>query len=108
MRRRGFYFHRLQGLSGRPLKPLLKDNDPNLSMGQLLWADAVYVRDPLRFDELSPGRLLQLAAITHEIYASYDYAARVLAEFDRQTGGSLQQGYLACLTGNAAPAAVPA
>src|SRR5262249_46286712 len=87
LRRRGFYFHRFHGLAGRPLKPLVKDNNPSLSMGQVLWADAVYVRDPQRLCELAPPALLKLAAITHEIYASYDYAAAVLEAYDRRTGG---------------------
>ena len=108
MRRRGFYFHRFHGLSGRPLKPLLRDNNPNLSMGQLLWADAVYVRDPLRLDELPPDSLLKLAAIAHEVYASYDYAAKVLQEFDRQTGAALCASYLARLTGQPEPVPAPA
>ena len=100
MRRHGFYFHRFHDVSGRTLKPLVLNNNPALSMGQVLWADAVYVRDPLRLDTLSPDRLLKLAAITHEVYASYDYAALALAAYDRQTGHSLQQNYLARLTGH--------
>jgi FkbM family methyltransferase len=99
LRRRGFYFHRFYGISGRPLKPLLKDNNPSLSMGQMLWADAVYVRDPQRLGELTPAALLKLAVITHEIYGSYDYVAKVLEAYDFQTGGSVQPVYLARLTG---------
>lgn len=106
LRRRGFYFHRFHGLSGRPLKPLLRDNNPNLSMGQLLWADAVYLRDPLRLDELPPHGLLKLGAIAHEVYSSYDYTAKVFQEFDRQTGAAVHPAYLARLTGQPAP--VPA
>ena len=108
MRRRGFYFHRFHGLAGRPLKPLLKDNDPSASLGQMLWADAVYLRDPRRLGELSPEALLKLAAITHEIYASYDYTAKVLEAYDRQTGAALQSLYLARLTAHPEPVAVPA
>lgn len=108
LRRRGFYFHRFQGLSGRPLKPLLRDNTPTLSMGQVLWGDAVYLRDPLRFRELTPEALLKLAAITHEVYQSYDYTAHVLETYDRKTGSNLYPVYLAGLTGQPDPAAVPA
>lgn len=108
LRRRGFYFHRFHGIAGRPLKPLMKDNNPNLSMGQMLWADAVYVRDPRRLSELTPAALLKLAAITHEIYGSYDYAATVIETYDRLTGASLYPAYLAQLTGQPDPMAVPA
>ncbi len=106
LRRRGFYFHRFHSMMGRPIKPLLRDNNPNASMGQVLWGDAVYVRDPLRLDELSPVQLLKLGAVMHEVYKSYDYVSRVLAFHDKATGSRLYMDYLTRLTGQPQPEAV--
>jgi FkbM family methyltransferase len=108
LRRRGFYFHRFQRMSGRPMKPLLRNNDPVLSMGQALWADAVYVQDPLRLHERTPEALLKLAAIMHEVYECFDYTAKVFEAYDRLTGAQVRNSYLARLIGQPDPAAVPA
>ena len=45
LREQGFAFHTFLPISGRPLKPLVTGNDPNRPFKQLLWTDAVYVRD---------------------------------------------------------------
>ncbi|MSO74099.1 MAG: hypothetical protein EXQ99_02955 [Alphaproteobacteria bacterium] len=54
LRAHGFMFHKFLGLSGRAFRPFLRDKNPNLSIGQILWSDAVYVCDFTRFDELAP------------------------------------------------------
>jgi len=56
--------------AGRTFKPLLVNNDVNTAMSQMLWGDAVYVRDFMAFDRLAPVALLKLACIVHECYGS--------------------------------------
>ncbi len=97
LRRRGFWFHRFAGLAGRALKPLLINNDPYATIGQLLWADAVYIRDLMQLDGLAPAKLLHLAVILHEVYNSFDTCAHVLGHYDQKTGGSLRDTYMAKL-----------
>jgi hypothetical protein len=67
-------------------------------VSQMLWCDAVYVRDFLAFDRLAADQLLKIAAILHEDYASYDFACLALASYDRKTGSDLQASYLSYLT----------
>lgn len=93
LRARGFTFYRFQSLMGRTVKPLVCNNDPNASMGQILWGDAVYTRDLLRLRELPPPKLLRLAAILHEVYGAYDLAAKSLQAYS----SNLYSQYLSAL-----------
>jgi hypothetical protein len=98
LRAQGFAFHTLVP-SGRTFKPILVNNDPCGWVRQIVWADAVYVRDFMTFGELVPQSLLKLAAIFHEIYESIDVAALALGAYDKNTGSSLQANYLRRLAG---------
>ena len=94
LRSKGFALH-LLGRTSKTFKPVIFNNDVNAGLSQILWGDAVYVRDFMRFDQLSGVALLKLATILHEIYRSVDLVAVTLAAYDRQNGsGSLQQVYL--------------
>jgi FkbM family methyltransferase len=102
LRVRGFQFHRMEA-AGRTFKPLISNNNPNATMGQLLWGDAVYVRDFMTFDRLAPTALLKLACILHECYRSYDLAAVALEAHDRQAGTRIHAAYLEKLTSPQTP-----
>jgi FkbM family methyltransferase len=93
LRSKGFALHRL-GQTGRTFKPLIFRNDVNAALSQVLWGDAVYVRDFMSFDGLSGQTLLKMATILHENYRSVDLAAVALASYDRQLGTGLQPDYL--------------
>ena len=92
LRAQGFQVHRLS-LTGRTFKPLIMKSDANAA-SQLLWGDAIYVRDFLAFDQLAPANLLKLAVMLHENYGSCDLAALALEAYDRQCGSHLQPAYL--------------
>jgi len=107
LRRNGFCFHRFAGLAGRTFKPMVAHNDPNAMLSQMLWADAVYVRDWMRWDSLTADQLLRMALILHEVYGSFDLCMIALAQFDRRSGGALCGQYLQQLRcENASPLAV--
>jgi FkbM family methyltransferase len=93
LRESGFMFHRFLDLHGRTYKPLMVNNDPNISLSQVLWSDAVYVPDLSRLDRLEPDSLIKLAALLHEVYGSCDLCHVVLAAHDRQCGSSYSQRY---------------
>jgi FkbM family methyltransferase len=99
LRGHGFQLHRLPTAAGRTFKPLVANNDLNATMSQILWADAVYVRDFLTFDQMPPTALLKIACILHENYRSFDLAALALESYDRQTGAHARQSYIQRLTG---------
>jgi FkbM family methyltransferase len=99
LRSKGFLLHRLER-TGRTFKPLIFNNDINATLSQILWGDAIYVRDFMQFDQLSGAALLKLATILHETYRSADLVAVVLAAYDRQHASNLQQIYVGKLTGS--------
>jgi hypothetical protein len=93
LRESGFLFHNFFGVAGRMFKPLINHNDVNAMGSQLLWADAVYIRNFMHLDQLSPTQLLKLAIILHEVYGSLDVCAFVLQAYDRQVGDGLLDAY---------------
>ena len=99
LRRQGFCFHCLHGVSGRTFKPVVVNNDPRRGLNQALWGDAVYVKDWMGWDRLEAASLLKAALILHEVYGSYDLAQHALEHHDRQTGAALQMRYLERLFG---------
>jgi FkbM family methyltransferase len=98
LRSKGFSLHRMTQ-SGRTFKPLIFMNEINAALSQILWGDAVYVRDFMQFDQLSGTALVKLATILHETYRSVDLAAFALAAYDRQNASNLQQTYIRKLAG---------
>lgn len=94
LRALGFQCHRIMNADGRAFRPLIYNNNPHDSGSHLLWADAVYIRDYMAFDQLAPGALLKLAVILHENYRSFDLVALALESHDRKTGSRLQPAYL--------------
>ena len=102
LRARGFVIHRFEPLVGRDFKPLLFGTDPYIGHSQLLWADAIFVRDFTRLDRLDPGQLLRLAVILHDCYRSHDLVLFLLREYDRRTGAIYGDTFFKSVTGNAA------
>lgn len=94
----GFRFHKFTGLGGRTFKPLVAGDNPNAPLSQFLWADAVYVRDFMKLDELPEESLLKLTIILHELYSAYDLAALTLRAFDAKTDAGLWPVYIKRLT----------
>jgi len=93
LRRHGFLFHTMVPF-GRTFRPLAVNNNDEAWMRQIIWADAVYVRDFTKFAGLPAEALLKIAAILHENYQSFDLAALALDAYDKQTGSGLQANYL--------------
>lgn len=94
MRERGFVLHRLLGAGSRAFAPMLVNGDPNRGLNQLIWSDAVYMRDFMTLDQLEPHELLQAAAILHTCYGSYDLVYRYLAAHDERAPGLYAPRYL--------------
>ena len=101
MRDRGFVFHRFSSQQGRCMKPLSIASNPYGMLSQMLWGDAIYVRDLFELRNYSQPQLLSAALVLHEVYHSYDVVAHILQVYDsraavatvvpRNTDGSLEQ-----------------
>lgn len=94
LRAQGFQFHAFNGLAGRAFKPLLFNNDVNQPLRQVLWSDAFYVRDWMKFDALPADKLRNYAILAHDILGSYDLAHLVLTALDQRQGSTLATTYL--------------
>jgi FkbM family methyltransferase len=100
LRKSGLWLHKLDGVQGRVLQPLIPNNNPFAPLSQLIWADAaIYVRSFMTFDRVPPEKLLKLAIILHEVYSSWDLAALALQHHDLLTGKGLWKAYLNRVTG---------
>ncbi len=96
LRDRGFALHKLIDCAGRPFRPFNTPN-PFLPMSQVLWADAIFVRDFTRLDAYSDDDLLKAAAILDVVYSSYDLVGILLAEYDKRAKSSVRQAYVSDL-----------
>lgn len=94
LRRNGFLFHRFHSVFGRVFKPLISQNDVNAKGSQMMWADAVYVKDFMALEKLSEEKLLKLAVILHEVYGSFDLCCVALGHYDDKAGTGLKDDYL--------------
>lgn len=97
LRAHGFMFHRFERTEGRVLQTVSVVHDTENERRQMLWADAVYIRDIAAWKELGDASLLKLAAILHELYGSFDFVARLFQLRDERTGGASWRSYLSAL-----------
>lgn len=103
LRGQQFQFHTFNGFGGRAFKPLILNNDVNQGVRQMLWSDALYVRDWMKLDLLDETKLRKYAVLAHDVLASHDLALVVLAALDRRVGGNHAVRYLKRLVGEDAP-----
>lgn len=76
LRRQGFVPHRFVSTRTWPLAPVVWADPLERAARQLVEADLLYVRDPVRFAELDPGGLARLALIADVAYGSFGLALR--------------------------------
>lgn len=88
MQSQGFMLHKLIEVAGRNYRPINSPN-PVEPISQILWADAVFVRDVRVLDGWSEAQLLKAATVLHEVYLSYDLVNRLIMEIDRRRGAGL-------------------
>jgi FkbM family methyltransferase len=99
LRGHGFLLHRFEPLVSRVVKPMLLGGNIRAGFSQVLWTDAIFVRDPTKLDALDDGQLLRTAILLHECWGSVDLALHFLLAHDRRIGGALGPRYLQAITG---------
>ncbi len=99
LRSQGFCFLQFSYLMGRSFKPLIKDDDPNKSICQTLWGDAIYVRDFRSRKHFDDRILKTIILIAHAFYRGFDLAHLCLEELDRRHGSSLAASYRSDILG---------
>ena len=84
LRAAGFVLHKFDSMESRAVAPMAVNGDIYRGLGQVFWADAIFVRDFTRPEALSDEKLLKLCIILHDMYKSYDIVFRLLQEHDRR------------------------
>lgn len=83
-----FMLHKFTDLGGRSMKPIIINNNPNATV-QVLWADALFIKDIRKLDGLAPDQLLRLAVLSC-LYGSVDLTFHCLGLYDARSGTDLQ------------------
>jgi hypothetical protein len=61
----GFQFYTFNGFSRRVFKPLILNNDVNPGLRQMLWSDAIYVKDWMNLSDLDVNKLQKYALLSN-------------------------------------------
>ncbi len=93
LRGAGFQFHTFEGFGKRCFKPLVANNDLNRGLRQILWSDAVYVRDFMEFESVQEDKPLKLVLMLHDLFHSCDLCLYILTEIDRRAATDHVQRY---------------
>lgn len=93
LRSKGFMFHTLAQLGVGSFDPTKNKSGHCITTNQCLWCDAVYIRDPQNFKDLTPDQLIKIVVIIHEIYKSFDLCHFALSIYDQKTGSSMAENY---------------
>jgi FkbM family methyltransferase len=93
LRGQGYLLHKFWTSYSRVVRPMMINADVYAGLSQLVWGDALFVRDWTRPETYSDLQLLKAARILHDCYQSADVVLRLLGEYDRRTGGGLAEAY---------------
>ena len=85
-------FNKFLGLSGRALKPIMVNNNPNLP-SQHIWSDAVFIRHVQKIHTLSDEQLLKLGLLAC-VYYSLDLTFYCLSEYDKRHSTSFANNWM--------------
>ena len=106
LRAKGFQFHTFEGFGSRAFKPLLNGHKSR-GFRQIIWSDAVYVRDWMKLDAIPDDKMLKYAVIANDILQSPDLAHFVLKALDKRRGSDWAPRYRALLNVKSHKPAVP-
>jgi FkbM family methyltransferase len=94
LRNAGFQFHTFKGFGSRTFSPVQMDNNPTKGLHQMLWSDAVYVRDWMHLQAIDDLKLRKYAVLAHDVCSSFDLAHMLLQALDQKNGTDLSTRYL--------------
>ena len=98
LREQGYIFHRFSPLVSRVIQPTVLNVDGSEDirggLSQVFWADAVFIKDFRKFDQLSTIKLKKMAIILHECYSSIDLVLRALMAYDTKSNSTLAKKYI--------------
>jgi len=103
LRKNGFVFHKFLDVSGRGLEPVVHPDNPFLPISQILWADAIFIKNYFDLSSFSDNQLLKAAVILNDVYRSYDVVHALLSEYDQRSNATTAEIYFRHLASGNAP-----
>jgi FkbM family methyltransferase len=100
LRAKGFILHKLIDVGSRCFRPMKFGHKLTAGMSQMLWADAIFIKDFTHWEDYTNEGLLKTAYIMHEIYGSYDLVHRLLSEYDKRENTAFTYFYGKALIGD--------
>ncbi len=97
LRQQDIMFHKFLTRGTRSLAPIILNNDSSVGT-QDIWADALFIADPLRIPALPAQKLLKLAMLA-QIYDSPDLTFYCFQHYDRLKGSDLKQQFVTLFQG---------
>jgi hypothetical protein len=94
LRELGFTFHKFFPLVSRVVQPMLINNNIYSELSQATYADAIFIKDFTKFDQLDPVQLKKISLILNDIYGSFDIALRALMACDAKNKSNYAEQYL--------------
>ena len=85
-------FNKFLGLSGRALKPIMLNNNPNLP-SQHFWSDAVFIHHVEEIRYLNDEQLIKLGLLAC-VYYSLDLTFFCLSEYDNRHSTSFAKDWM--------------
>jgi FkbM family methyltransferase len=85
-------FNKFLALSGRALKPIMLNNNPNLA-SQHIWTDAIFIHHVQKIQNLSDEKLLKLSLLAC-VYQSLDLTFYCLSHFDKRNATSFGKDWM--------------
>ena len=82
-----FMFNKFVGIAGRTLKPTIFNNDLNVP-SQLMWSDAIFIKQIEKIQTLSNEKLLKLSLLA-AVYNSLDLTFFCLSIYDKNNSTTL-------------------
>jgi hypothetical protein len=84
MRSQGFVPHKFTEVKRWSIAPTVFDNNFRIPGNQLLESDVIYIRDPLKLDQLSDIQLKKFAVLAHFCFESIDLCVFILRELEKR------------------------
>jgi len=97
LRTQGYMFHRFVPIVSKMISPFLLGNEFYAGLSQVVYADAVFIRDLTRLKAFSYRQLMATAILMHDCYHSFDVTLLVLLEYDQRHNSDWGQRYIAAL-----------
>ena len=84
MRENGYIPHRFIDIKRWSISPTIFNNNFRIAGNQLLEADIIYIKDPLKLEHLDNNQLKKLILLSHYCFGSFDLSVHFILELEKR------------------------